>query len=130
MVQTGLQQLTAHFPTELKGKKIGVLCHAPSISSDFRHITEILYKSQACVLSAIFGPQHGLFGQTQDNMITWESSRHPVFNVPLYSLYGEYRKPTSGMLTGIEALVIDLQDAGARLYTYVWTIKLCMEACI
>lgn len=129
MIQTGLQQITAQFPKKLKGKRIGVLCHAPSINTDFTHITEILHESKDCFLSAIFGPQHGIYGQTQDNMITWGSGKHPLYNIPVYSLYGEHRKPTGKMLEKIDALVIDLQDVGARLYTYIWTVKLCMEAC-
>jgi uncharacterized protein YbbC (DUF1343 family) len=62
-------------------------------------------------------------------MITWEGGIHPEFKVPVYSLYGEHRKPTQEMLAGLEAFIIDLQDVGARLYTYIWTVKLCMEAC-
>lgn len=129
MVKTGLEQVRLKLPTRLTGKKIGVLCHAPSIAADFKHITNILYESKDCFLSAIFGPQHGLYGQTQDNMIVWNSNRHPVYGIPVFSLYGEHRKPTSEMLGHIEALVIDLQDVGARLYTYIWTVKLCIEAC-
>ena len=129
MVETGLETLLNHFPAELKGKKVGILCHAPSITKDFRHITEIFYSRKDCRLSAIFGPQHGLHGQTQDNMIEWQNQEHPVFNIPLYSLYGEHRKPTPEMLDDIEVLLIDLQDVGARLYTYIWTVKLCIEAC-
>ncbi len=129
MVITGLQSITQHFPEKLKGKKAGVLCHAPSITVEFRHIIDFLAGSRECTLAAIFGPQHGLFGQTQDNMIEWEGAVHPVFNVPVYSLYGEFRKPTGHMLEGIDVLIVDLQDVGARLYTYIWTVKLCMEAC-
>ncbi len=129
MVKTGLEQINAALPPGLTGKKIGILCHAPSITADYTHITEIFYGRKDCFLTAIFGPQHGLYGQTQDNMIEWQSIRHPVYNVPVYSLYGEFRKPTSEMLNDVEALVIDLQDVGARLYTYIWTVKLCMEAC-
>lgn len=129
MVKTGLEQINSNFPAGLKGKRIGILCHAPSITSGFRHITEVFSGNKECSMAAIFGPQHGLFGQTQDNMIEWDSVIHPVYKVPLYSLYGEHRKPTPGMLENIDALVIDLQDVGARLYTYVWTVKLCMEAC-
>jgi uncharacterized protein YbbC (DUF1343 family) len=62
-------------------------------------------------------------------MIEWKSQKHPVFNIPLYSLYGEHRKPTPEMLNGIDVFLIDLQDVGARLYTYIWTVKLCIEAC-
>ncbi len=129
MTQTGLNQIRDKFPTALKGKRIGVLCHASSIASDFVHIADFLFNSKDCRLTAIFGPQHGIHGQTQDNMIEWESQVHPYYNVPLYSLYGEHRKPTPEMLGRIDAMVVDLQDVGARLYTYIWTVKLCMEAC-
>jgi len=129
MVVTGLESVIKRFPSELKGKRIGILCHAPSIASDYRHISEIFYTRKDCSLAALFGPQHGLHGQTQDNMIEWKSQKHPEYGIPLYSLYGEHRKPTRAMLDGIDVLVIDLQDVGARLYTYIWTVKLCMEAC-
>lgn len=129
MVITGLEQLQTSFPAGLKGKKAGVLCHAPSILKDFTHITDFIASGEDCVLSAVFGPQHGLFGQTQDNMIEWKSDVHTTLKVPLYSLYGEHRKPTLEMLQDIEVFIIDLQDVGARLYTYIWTVKLCMEAC-
>jgi uncharacterized protein YbbC (DUF1343 family) len=129
MVTTGLEQLIKDFPSDLKGKNIGVLCHASSITRDFNHITVILNERKDCRLTAIFGPQHGIQGQTQDNMIEWQSVQHPLYRIPLFSLYGEHRKPTMEMLQNIEALIIDLQDVGARLYTYIWTVKLCIEAC-
>lgn len=129
MVTTGLDAILKNFPSALKGKNIGILCHAPSISYNFTHITDIFAQRQDCRLTAIFGPQHGLNGQTQDNMIEWQSQRHPSFSIPVYSLYGEVRKPTPEMLGNIDVLLIDLQDVGARLYTYIWTIKLCIEAC-
>lgn len=129
MVTTGLEALLIDFPRTLKKKRIGLLCHAPSIDRNFNHITEIFYRRNDCRVSAIFGPQHGLYGQTQDNMIEWQSMLHPVYKVPLFSLYGEHRKPTPSMLENIDVLLIDLQDVGARLYTYIWTVKLCMEAC-
>ena len=129
MVITGLESVIKELPAKLKGKRIGILCHAPSITRDFEHISEIFYKRKDCKLTALFGPQHGIHGQTQDNMIEWQSQKHPVFNIPLYSLYGENRKPTSAMLENIDIFLIDMQDVGARLYTYIWTVKLCMEAC-
>ena len=129
MVVTGLETILGNFPTTLNGKNIGILCHAPSISRDFRHITDIFHERSDCRLAAIFGPQHGIHGQTQDNMIEWQSEKHPLYNIPVYSLYGEHRKPTMEMLGNIDVLLIDLQDVGARLYTYVWTVKLCLEAC-
>jgi uncharacterized protein YbbC (DUF1343 family) len=129
MVVTGLESILNEFPAKLKGKRIGILCHAPSITKDFEHITDIFFQRNDCKLTAIFGPQHGIHGQTQDNMIEWQSQRHPIFDIPIYSLYGQHRKPTPEMLHGIDVFLIDLQDVGARLYTYIWTIKLCIEAC-
>jgi uncharacterized protein YbbC (DUF1343 family) len=129
MVITGLQSILNNFPAQLKGKRIGILCHAPSITADFQHISEVFFKRNDCRLSALFGPQHGIHGQTQDNMIEWQSQKHPVYSIPLYSLYGEHRKPSMEMLKDIDVFVIDLQDVGARLYTYIWTVKLVMEAC-
>ncbi|MGC1390666.1 MAG: DUF1343 domain-containing protein [Bacteroidales bacterium] len=129
MVITGLESVLHEFPAKLKGKRIGILCHAPSVTREFIHISDIFYRKKDCKLAALFGPQHGIHGQTQDNMIEWQTQKHPVFGIPLYSLYGKYRKPTPDMLAGIDVLLIDMQDVGARLYTYIWTVKLCMEAC-
>ena len=129
MVKTGLEILLGKFPEELKGKRVGILCHAPSVTADFIHITEHFFKNKKCELKAIFGPQHGMFGQTQDNMIEWNGYMHPQYGIPVFSLYGEHRKPSPFMLKDIDSMIIDLQDVGARLYTYAWTIRLCMEAC-
>ncbi len=130
MVKTGLDCLVHAFPKQLCGKRVGVVCHAASITSDYVHIIEALAAISECKLSAIFGPQHGIFGQTQDNMIEWEGGNHSRFRAPVYSLYGKVRKPTREMLEGLDALLFDLQDVGARPYTYLWTLKLCMEACL
>lgn len=129
MIITGLQKIVQDFPSGLKGKRIGILCHAASITSDFKHIVDHFADNRECMLSAIFGPQHGLYGETQDNMIEWEGNIHPELAIPVYSLYGKHRKPTKTMFDKIDVLVADLQDVGARLYTYIWTLKLCMEAC-
>jgi uncharacterized protein YbbC (DUF1343 family) len=79
-------------------------------------------------LAALFGPQHGILGHTQDNMIEWEGAPDPRWGVPVHSLYGVVRKPTPDQLEGIDALLVDLQDVGARYYTFIWTLALCMEA--
>jgi uncharacterized protein YbbC (DUF1343 family) len=126
---SGLDVISGHLPEGLHGKRIGILCHASSITSDYRHITEVFAAEKSCRLAAVFGPQHGLHGQTQDNMIEWEGASDPLLKIPVYSLYGEHRKPTPEMLGHLDVLVADLQDVGARLYTYIWTVKLCMEAC-
>lgn len=80
-------------------------------------------------LVCLFGPQHGILGHTQDNMIEWEGdARDPRLGVPVHSLYGAVRKPTPEQLVGVDTLLVDLQDVGARYYTFVWTMLLCMEA--
>lgn len=128
-VLSGLDVVSKRMPQQLRGKNIGILCHSSSITSDFRFITDVFGSDSGCRLAALFGPQHGISGQTQDNMIEWESTTDPILGIPVHSLYGEHRKPTQQMIAGLEALVVDLQDVGARLYTYIWTVKLCMEAC-
>ena len=129
MAKFGLDKLVSGFPEPLLGKRVGVVCHAASVDSSYRHVIDILADGGKCTLAAIFGPQHGLFGQTQDNMVEWEGSVHPLLKIPVYSLYGERRKPSQKMLDGLDALLFDVQDVGARPYTYVWTLKHCMEAC-
>ncbi len=126
---TGFDVVRADFPARWRGKRVAVLCHAPSIAGDLTHIIDYLGGEAPCRLAAVFGPQHGVSGQTQDNMIEWEGFVHPVWNVPVYSLYGLHRKPTAGMLKDVDVLLVDLQDVGCRVYTYVWTLRLCMERC-
>lgn len=129
-VATGLDRLLAD-PTLVKGKRIGVVCNQASIASDCRHILDHVFaRKDAFDPIAIFGPQHGLFGHTQDNMIEWEGYRDPLWDVPVYSLYGETRKPTPNMLDEIECIVFDVQDVGARYYTFIWTLSYVMEACV
>jgi uncharacterized protein YbbC (DUF1343 family) len=128
MTKTGLDLLLENFPSDLIGKRIGLICHAASVTARYTPIIEAFTSLNACTIGAIFGPQHGLFGQTQDNMIEWEG-KGGRGAIPIYSLYGAVRKPTPGMLDGVDALLYDLQDVGARPYTYLWTLKLCMEAC-
>lgn len=129
MVKTGFDNISGSLPGKLRGKNLAVLCHAPSINSNFQHIIDFLASNKQVRISAIFGPQHGLNGETQDNMIEWEGSKHPKYNIPVYSLYGKYRKPLPEMLKNTDALIIDLQDIGARPYTYIWTMKHSMEVC-
>ncbi len=126
---SGFDVIKADFPAKWKNKRIGVLCHAPSISRDFVHIIDYLAADAPCRLTAIFGPQHGICGETQDNMIEWNSFVHPFWKVPVYSLYGEHRKPTPEMLKDVDLLIVDVQDVGTRVYTYMWTLRLCMERC-
>jgi uncharacterized protein YbbC (DUF1343 family) len=126
---TGLDLVEKLWPKDLKGARIGLVAHPASVDRGLRHATTLLNKSKKIRITALFGPQHGILGQTQDNMIEWDDFRDPVTGVPVYSLYGKTRKPTHEMLSNIDALVIDLQDVGARYYTFIWTLELCMQAC-
>jgi uncharacterized protein YbbC (DUF1343 family) len=81
-------------------------------------------------LNALFGPQHGIRGETQDNMVEWEGFLDKQTGLPVYSLYGRNRKPNPSMLKNIDVMAVDLQDIGSRYYTFIWTMELCMQACM
>jgi uncharacterized protein YbbC (DUF1343 family) len=130
-VQVAIDHLAELWPDKLRGARIGALLHPASISSRLEHSSRILERHNGKLfrLAAFFGPQHGFLGQTQDNMIEWKNFEHLRLGIPVYSLYGEHREPTSEMLGGLDALVVDLQDVGARYYTFIWTMYLCLRAC-
>jgi uncharacterized protein YbbC (DUF1343 family) len=113
----------------LQGRKIGLLVHPASVDGRMRHALDLMLAAPTVVLRVLFGPQHGILGQTQDNMIEWEGFTDGRSGLPVHSLYGAHRKPTPAMLEDVDVLVIDLQDVGARYYTFIWTMLLCMEAC-
>lgn len=127
---TGLDRLQAGGWGLLRGQRVGLLVHPASVDHNLRHARERFAAARDAVdLRAMFGPQHGIQGQTQDNMIEWSGFRDPELGIPVHSLYGEHRRPTTAMLEGIDTLVVDLQDVGARYYTFIWTLLLCLEAC-
>ncbi|GHV16688.1 hypothetical protein AGMMS49938_16920 [Fibrobacterales bacterium] len=131
MVSLALTSLEKYFPQVLKGKRLGAVLHPASITPDLKHTLATIEKHNGSLfkLVALFGPQHGILGHTQDNMIEWEGSIDPRLSVPVYSLYGKNREPTAEMLKGVEVLLVDLQDVGARYYTFIWTLYLCIKAC-
>jgi len=126
---TGLDRLVAGGFAPLQGRRVGLLVHPASVDRQLEHAVDLAAASGAVDLRALFGPQHGILGQTQDNMIEWEGFTDDRTGVPVFSLYGEHRKPTPAMLADLDVLVVDLQDVGARYYTFIWTLLLCMEAC-
>ena len=132
-VKIGLERLLSDNFISFNGKRVGLLCNQASIDKNFKHAIEIffqMHKRGVIKLNALFGPQHGIWGHTQDNMIEWKGGyKDKQTGVRIYSLYGEHRKPTSDMLQDLDVMVIDLQDVGARYYTFIWTMALCMEAC-
>ena len=116
-------------PAGLRGLRVGVVCNHASVDRGFRHIVDRLAAADGVTLAAIFGPQHGFRSDVQDNMIETPHRDDPSRRVPVYSLYSETREPTAEMLRGLDVLVIDLQDIGARIYTYIYTMANCLRAC-
>ena len=129
-VTPGLEELVTGSSEvmELRDARLGLIAHPASVTSDLTHAADAL-REAGYDLRALFGPQHGARGEKQDNMIESDPYTDPVTGLPVHSLYGEVRKPTPDMLDGLDALLFDLQDVGVRVYTFVWTMALAMEAC-
>jgi uncharacterized protein YbbC (DUF1343 family) len=128
-VYSGLDLLEKKWPQTLRGARVGLLAHPASVNRRLEHAASVFKESSLFNLKAFFGPQHGIRGETQDNMIEWEGFRDSRTGLPVYSLYSNTRKPAPSMLADIDVLAIDLQDVGARYYTFIWTMDLCMQAC-
>lgn len=128
IVRTGLEKAIESPPDRLAGRRIGLLCNPASVDSLFNHARDLFGKRFPGKLAALFSPQHGFFSEKQDNMIESDHMADPVFNIPVFSLYGRTRIPSKEMLDRIDVLVVDLQDAGTRVYTFIHTMSLCMEA--
>lgn len=113
----------------LAGLRVGVVCNHASVSHGFAHIVDRIAVAEGVRLAAIFGPQHGFRSDVQDNMIETPHGEDSVRRIPVYSLYSETREPTAEMLRSLDVLVVDLQDIGARIYTYIYTMANCLRAC-
>ena len=120
---------SARLTSRLDGHRVGLVANPASVDGAFRHVAETVASLPGVTLAALFGPQHGFRSDVQDNMVETDHARHPVLDVPVYSLYGETREPTGAMLSGLDLLVIDLQDVGTRVYTYIHTMTNCLRAC-
>ena len=113
----------------LKGRRVGIVSNPASVDAGLRHIVDLLLAAPDVTVGAIFGPQHGFRSDVQDNMIETPHGNDCQRRVPVFSLYSETRQPTAEMLSGLDVLVIDLQDIGARIYTYIYTMANCLRAC-
>lgn len=131
-MRLGIDVLLTDQRTLLQGKRIGILAHPASLNSQGEHIFDLLIpEKKEWGVKALFGPEHGTGGQAQ-YMEAVESTTHSSSGLPIHSLYGKTLKslsPQKQMLANIDCLVIDLQDVGARYYTYIWTTLLCIETC-
>src|SRR5258708_4968501 len=123
-VQTGLDVLEAEKFAPLRGKHIGLITNHTGLDSQGRSTVDVLSHAAGFQLIALFSPEHGLAGRNDEKV---SSTKDPSTGLPVYSLYGETRRPTEEMLKGIDALVFDVQDAGVRFYTYTATMGYCME---
>ena len=123
-VQTGLDVLEAQKFAPLRGKHVGLITNHTGVDSQGRSAAELLSHAPSVQLVALFSPEHGLAGRGDEKIA---STKDPATGLPVYSLYGETRRPTDEMLQGIDALVFDVQDAGVRFYTYTATMGYCME---
>ena len=112
----------------LWGARVGIVCNHASVDHAIRHIVDRLVAEPDIELTAVFGPQHGFRSDVQDNMIETPHRNDAARRVPVYSLYSDTREPTAEMLKGVDVLVIDLQDIGARIYTYIYTMANCLRA--
>jgi uncharacterized protein YbbC (DUF1343 family) len=111
----------------LRGERVALLAHPASVTSDLTHALDALAALPGVKLTAAFGPQHGLRGDKQDNMIESPDFTDPVHGIPVFSLYGEVRRPTAAMMSTFDVLLVDLQDVGARIYTFITTLRYVLE---
>src|SRR6185436_3482507 len=112
----------------LAGRRVALLAHPASVTKDLTHSLDALAACGDIKISAAFGPQHGLRGDKQDNMIESPDFNDPVHDIPVFSLYGEVRKPTDAMMDAFDVLLVDLQDLGCRIYTFITTLRYMLEA--
>jgi uncharacterized protein YbbC (DUF1343 family) len=127
--RSGLDRLFEGAGRDYRGARVGLIANPASVDSRFRHAVDRFAACTSFRLTALFGPQHGIQAEMQDNMIESEDSIDERLGIPVYSLYGRHRKPTAEMLRNVDVLFCDLFDVGCRAYTFAWTAALALEAC-
>jgi uncharacterized protein YbbC (DUF1343 family) len=129
MILFGIDRLLAEpeLRRPLDGKRVAILAHPASVTRDLTHSVDAL-AAAGLKLTAAFGPQHGLRGDKQDNMVESGDFTDPVHHIPVFSLYGEVRRPTGQSLGTFDTILIDLQDLGCRIYTFITTLLYVLEA--
>ena len=129
-IQFGIDRLLAEpeLRQPLAGRRVALLAHPASVTADLTHSLDALADCPDIQLSAAFGPQHGLRGDKQDNMVESPDFLDPRHGIPVFSLYGEVRRPTDAMMDSFDVMLIDLQDLGCRIYTFITTLRYVLEA--
>ena len=131
MITLGIDLLTSDpsLQRKLAGKRVAIVAHPASVNADLQHSIDALKQRTQLNITAAFGPQHGMRGDKQDNMVESEDYLDPVHGVPVFSLYGTVRRPTAAMMDTFDVLLFDIQDLGCRIYTYITTLLYLLEAC-
>ena len=132
-IQTGIEKLLVDPPPILQGKSLGLLANPASVACPdgdgrFQSTRALIANHYPNQLKVLLSPQHGFFAEKQANMVPSEDLIDPVLNIPVFSLYGKDRMPTEAMLEPIDILIVDLQDVGTRVYTFIYTMALCLQA--
>lgn len=127
-VRTGIEVLVNDRIRSLGGQRIGLVCNQASVLPDLRHAADVFFEHPDIDLTTLFGPQHGIRGDVQYNMIETPHAADERTGIMVYSLYSETREPTEEMVAGVDTIVIDLQDVGCRIYTFIYTMANCMIA--
>jgi uncharacterized protein YbbC (DUF1343 family) len=127
-ISIGLENFLADLPSGLAGKRLGLLANQASTARNLMHARVLLQQKFGARLTCLFSPQHGFFCEKQDNMIESEHQTDYLTGLPLFSLYGETRRPTQAMFEHLDVLLIDLVDVGTRVYTFLYTMAYCLEA--
>jgi uncharacterized protein YbbC (DUF1343 family) len=128
-IKLGLEVALTDASNLFKNTRIGLICNQASVDHNFRHAADLFFENPEINLTTLFGPQHGIRGDVQDNMVETGHAADRITGLPIYSLYSETRVPTEEMMARVDALVFDLQDVGCRIYTFVYTMANCMTAC-
>lgn len=127
-MKLGIENLLDEKVSLLKGARIGLVCNQASVNHALRHVADEMHGDERINLTTLFGPQHGIRGDVQDNMIETAHTIDARTGLPVYSLYSETREPTEAMLKEVDIIVFDLQDVGCRIYTFIYTLANCMRA--
>lgn len=127
-IQLGIERLLTDKMDLLRGARVGLVCNQASVDHNFRHAADLFHEHPDINLTTLFGPQHGIRGDVQDNMIETAHAIDRRTALPIYSLYSETREPTEEMLREVDVIVVDLQDVGTRIYTFMYTMANCMRA--
>ncbi len=127
-IKLGVERLLTEKTDLLRGARVGLVCNQASVDHGFRHVADLFHQHPEIKLTTLFGPQHGIRGDVQDNMIETAHAADRKTGLPIYSLYSETRQPTEEMLRDVDIIVVDLQGVGCRIYTFVYTMANCMRA--